>query len=74
MADRKDGGQAFPRAGFSGVGGFGRPVEGMSLRDYFAGQALAGHIASEGEGADFILYASAAYKWADAMIAARDKP
>lgn len=47
--------------------------EGMSLRDYFAGQALAGMIAAEGE-AGFYRPETAAvrsYEVADAMLAAR---
>lgn len=46
--------------------------EGMTLRDWFAGQALAGHISYEGGGSTFDLDATAAYKWADAMILARE--
>lgn len=46
-------------------------TQGMSLRDYFAGQALvAMHIRSEGL-PDLI--AERAYEIADAMIAAREK-
>ncbi|WP_338615511.1 hypothetical protein [Pigmentiphaga sp. CHJ604] len=43
MADPiKDGGQAFPVPGLSQLpnGGFINPEAGMTLRDYFAGQAL----------------------------------
>lgn len=36
MTQRNDGGPAFARAGFSGPAGFGRPVVGMSLRQYAA--------------------------------------
>ncbi|MBK8197005.1 MAG: hypothetical protein IPK75_01455 [Acidobacteria bacterium] len=68
MGERsKDGGPAFPTAGSTG----------MSLRDWFAGQALAGLC-----GTDARVYidrnkiagrfASVAFELADAMIAARE--
>lgn len=70
MADMKDdnGGAAFPVPWPHGP-----PDEGMSLRDWFAGQALAGMgqrfyeetMPSEGS--------RAAYDWADAMIAERKR-
>ena len=73
MSQTNDGGPAFPNV----------PTEvsdqctswdmGMSLRDYFAGQALAGMIAcpnTNGGGKDFAVYA---YKYADAMLAERQK-
>ena len=68
-----DGGQAFPRAGALGDG-----WEGMSLRDYFAGQALAGWIASFTEStrkseADSTVAAMVAYQYADAMLKERAK-
>lgn len=60
-----DGGSAFP---YPAQGG--RMAGGMSLRDYFAGQALTG-LMSRGP-----FYArdtaDEAYKFADAMLAARD--
>lgn len=43
---------------------------GMTLRDYFAGQALQGQLAT-GEAA--LLVASCAYAIADAMLAERSK-
>ena len=49
---------------------------GMTLRDWFAGQALAGFVARVPYGAfpaDFIV-ASQAYQIADAMLAERAKP
>ena len=51
-----DGGSAFP----------------MALRDWFAGQALAGFAAKHAHG-NCSTYASDAYKAADAMIAERAK-
>jgi hypothetical protein len=76
MSAVKDGGPAFPVHGGDWpnddprnriLGG------GMSLRDWFAGQALAGMLAS---GEDFrpSAGAEAAYLLADAMIAARREP
>ncbi|WP_430438964.1 hypothetical protein [Shinella sp.] len=47
---------------------------GMSLRDWFAGQALAGQLANVSRVGDFAKRSRAAeeaYHWADAMIAAR---
>lgn len=66
----EDGGPAFP-VGSSTTG------QGMSLRDYFAGRALQGLMAGRGtnpEGfADIKAYVAAvAYRYADAMLEARD--
>lgn len=70
MTKKPDGGSAFPiDTTFSSS-------RGMTLRDYFAGQALAGWLASFGEdsalenmsGISELMYAQA-----DAMIAERDK-
>jgi len=66
MSDtRNDGGPAFPRIG---IGDLYYDAAGMSLRDWFAGQALAG-FAAEKCSADQT--AHAAYLMADAMLAAR---
>jgi hypothetical protein len=58
------GGPAFPRAAFassSATGAFSNiPSEGMTLRDWFAGQALTLNVKAE-----------AAYEIADAMLKAR---
>ncbi len=70
----KDGGPAFPCLVDD------RTVnDGMSLRDYFAGQALVGLLASpvspNREGVPVTSsrgYANSAYLWADSMIAARE--
>ncbi len=61
-----DGGPAFPvyAPGLS---------NGMSLRDWFAGQALAG-IAVRDTVLPFEDEAAAAYRYADAMLAARKEP
>lgn len=44
---------------------------GMSLRDYFAGQALVGVMASANGAIPAEQFAAAAYQVADAMLAAR---
>jgi len=46
--------------------------KGMTLRDWFAGQALAGLLAP-GKIAGTAEFARAAYSYADAMLAARAK-
>lgn len=78
---KPDGGPAFPRTVQSWNGHL-TPHDGMSLRDWFAGQALSG-VASDPRGTVQVAkaagvegraleYASAvAYELADAMIAAR---
>jgi hypothetical protein len=92
---KNDGGPAFPGQAESGKfgefhSGHGAPVKfpiyenrpGMTLRDYFAGQALAGFLANSIRHAtwninDAHAYAEAtaaqAYLQADAMLAERDK-
>ena len=76
-----DGGPAFPHEGFKADYEIGKgPVQiphifsGMSLRDWFAGQALAGLVFHN----DFGMrsdedIAAGAYSYADAMLAARNK-
>ena len=70
MTDRHDGGPAFPRNGQDHLD----TQDGMSLRDWFAGQALAGMNSADrrwdGGNKDM---ACAAYSQADAMIAARSE-
>lgn len=77
----KDGGSAFPAEGGPGSGL--HPTPGMSLRDYFAGQALAGLLAApevlsppldvhrDSRVQIQVHYARIAYDYADAMLAAR---
>jgi len=70
MSD-KTGGPAFPRP-FSGTTQYAQ--EGMTLRDYFAAQAVQGLLASPVQpqsGAD--MYAQDAYVIADAMLEARER-
>lgn len=89
MADVKnDGGAAFPRPYSSPNNGtFANPQAGMSLRDWFAGQALVGMCANPemGKIINWLIYAAAgkeqslngvaetAYEMADAMLAERAK-
>jgi hypothetical protein len=82
-----DGGPAFPMTEYSGKGmsydeatrlyQYSGPHYGMSLRDYFAGQALAGFLAMCAD-TDAIVpkpddLASNVYKIADAMMVERAK-
>jgi hypothetical protein len=76
MAQRNDGGPTFPTEPNTQPGFYAH--HGMSLRDYFAGQALAGlagrkfHKGDAGEGyAEWA--ASMAYEFADALLAARER-
>ena len=68
MAKKNDGGPAFPRA--MAVGGIyqSQPQEGMSLRDWFAGQAMIGILSWSPKAKEA---AAHSYKVADAMLAAR---
>ena len=78
----KDGGTAFPHDGRdNGPGNIkGRPHDGMTLRDWFAGQALAGLLAAPTEPEEKTFakvlktYSRNAYRYADAMLAAREAP
>lgn len=74
MSEVNSGGQAFPLAGFPGDPNFTLPKDGMTLRQWYAGQALAGLLASSlttrtTHGAD----AKACVKAADALIAELEK-
>lgn len=66
---KDDGGQAFPRAGCDEA----HFELGMSLRDWFAGQALAGIVAEHDYSKNWDWAASRAYAYADAMIEERNK-
>lgn len=71
-----DGGPAFPQATMTGTFNDQPLVEtygGMSLRDWFAGQALAGLLAGDDEGGTWEKWALSAYNAADAMLARRLK-
>ncbi len=66
MSEIKDGGPAFPCLVARNA-----PNEGMSLRDYFAGQVLTGLVAFDGEH-EMNAFAQDAYAIADAMLRARE--
>ena len=82
----KDGGPAFPRTGYAHPNAnleiceradlVTAPADGMTLRDYFAGQAIEG-IISRGlcQTSDFLIQDAVklAYALANAMIASREK-
>jgi hypothetical protein len=81
MSGKNDGGAAFPHEKLfkddlgNVIGRFTLP--GMSLRDYFAGQALAGCLASHANPSSMAYPDPAAvtfeaYRYADAMIAERE--
>lgn len=73
------GGPAFPEAiAISPSGDVHPGYGGMTLRDYFAGQALAGHLASLNPTAEHdpdsaAAFAQSSYQIADAMLAERCK-
>ena len=71
-----DGGPAFPMPGIIGADNnfIELPIQGMSLRDWFAGQALTGLIFHDGYGhVSTEDIANDAYSYADAMLEARNK-
>lgn len=72
MSDKPENSPAFPACNEANVNG----TMGMTLRDYFAGQALAGMRLSDGMTSKSILTkgkAESAYALADAMLEARAK-
>jgi hypothetical protein len=74
MKTTNDGGPAFPLMGESNHPDGGRYLfnQGMTLRDYFAGQALAGLMSDQTIKAMPEDFAESAYLAADAMLAARE--
>jgi len=71
---KNNGGLAFPEAvAVSPVGDVYRGLGGMSLRDYFAGQALTGLLATVTGDVSYTGVATVAYACADAMLAERSK-
>ena len=68
MDQINDGGPAFPCTDAKGF-----VSDGMSLRDYFAGQALAGMLANPELPTDAEYIAKWSYLNADAMLAERQK-
>lgn len=90
MSGRKDGSPAFPAVAVEATGKIHAPYRriyypGMTLRDYFAGQALAGLLARSTSDVPHCdecrpvaddageHYADISYRYADAMLAAREK-
>ena len=80
MSEVSDGGPAFPTTGVSFLDKDGNPKSkgGMSLRDYFAGQALIGFLSAFGrverevrDKFDVHDIATKVYYYADAMLKAR---
>ena len=79
MSNTNTGGQAFPNEGFNG---WGKPEEGMTLRDYFAAKAMQAIMLDRKEqkywatdyGMEEMLAFTAdrAYEQADAMLKARE--
>ena len=72
---KNNGGPAFPRSSQGPMGDLDRS-EGMTLRDYFAAQAMHGLVSSQRNHhfADAVeVTIREAYEYADAMIAERDK-
>jgi hypothetical protein len=67
---QRDGGPAFPHTVKGAC--LTQYHSGMTLRDWFAGQAMIGLVPAIAEEADAINIGRAAYKLADAMLAARD--
>jgi hypothetical protein len=65
MSTINDGGPAFPRPMVAAA-------PGMTLRDWFASQALAGLLAFQGHHMDAALGAEDCYNYADAMLKARE--
>jgi hypothetical protein len=80
-AEINHGGSAFPHGDMmvwagepNGTGGgvLHPETPGMTLRDWFAGQALAGHLAFPSSDLDPRQASILSYAYADAMIAARN--
>lgn len=79
-----DGGPAFPRTRSVDASGnktltldscsYIESIGGMSLRDYFAGQALAGYLARGDPIGSYENAAIISYRQADAMLSARAQP
>ena len=76
MSTPNDGGPAFPQHGWTSNPEVLERMKnqgGMTLRDWFAGQALNGMLSdAKGEGS-CDLYAKWSYQYADAMLKARSK-
>lgn len=73
MADQPENPQAYPCLDDSGFGSLSMRDPGMTLRDYFAGQALAATDTFSLEGWSFDEMAEHFYGIADAMLRERGK-
>lgn len=79
MGERNDGGSAYPRPDQHYIDGYGNDqhsygAPGMSLRDWFAGQALSGRLINGfASSADKAVHARVSYEMADAMLEEREK-
>lgn len=75
MANQRDtGGDAFPSTPSTAPSGdLYQPYPGMTLRDYFAGQAILGLIANPNNKGEATEAARIAYGIANAMLAERSK-
>lgn len=73
MSARDDGGPAFPVADVYNKDGDGitEGSPGMTLRDWFAGQALTGLLSDPSRAGKPQAFAAEAYQMADAMLKAR---
>jgi hypothetical protein len=65
-------GPAFPFTERNADGSYYYGHEGMTLRDWFAGQALAGQLSIPTEHATADEFAKSSYQMADAMLKARE--
>jgi len=72
MMERNNGGPAFPGPSYTRSGHPNGYSMGMSLRDWFAGQALANPRTFPSQHSDAADIADWAYGLADAMLAARE--
>ena len=71
MSDKiNDGGPAFPQS--EGMGSLSRKHKGLSIRDYFAAQAMQGFLSTVKVDCPDDLIAIDAYNLADAMLKARE--
>jgi hypothetical protein len=73
MPNKNDGGPAFPRNGHPDKNDL--PIDGMSLRDYFAAKAMQAMAVEYDMRPDIydIVICEKAYRIADAMLAAREE-
>lgn len=65
----EDGGPAFPISQYQNM----RQSEGLSIRDWMAGQALIGYIQDSKITGAYKIFSQHAYAMADAMLVARER-